>query len=223
MRPQPRNSKRRAGPTHSEPACELKLNGTAMDVPIATGAQPLADSHDTSPALTIPSSTEFFSSGKEKAAGAYRSNSSARASTASQGSKTSTCSRGARGKGGLVARVARCTEQQTQRDGKSPAETFCPAAKAFAYLAPRQSSGTRALAAFWALRGGACSAAPLRATLRERDVWHRGQERSTMWAPTTFCRIVLLSTDMPGSARLAARDDGQVELSLSCRPAAAHE
>lgn len=40
-------------------------------VPITTGAQPLGDSHNTTPALSLPGSTQFLSSGKEKAAGTY--------------------------------------------------------------------------------------------------------------------------------------------------------
>ena len=57
--------------TDSEAECELKLGGTAIAMPITTGAQPLGDEHDRTPALTLIGSTQYLASGKEKAAGTY--------------------------------------------------------------------------------------------------------------------------------------------------------
>jgi hypothetical protein len=48
--------------------CELKLGGTAIDVPITAGADP---GEEGVPAITIVGSTQFLASGKEQAAGAH--------------------------------------------------------------------------------------------------------------------------------------------------------
>jgi hypothetical protein len=60
-----------ASTSHSAAQCELKLGGTAIGVPITTGAQPLGDTNDQAPSMTLVGSTQFFSSGKEQAAGSH--------------------------------------------------------------------------------------------------------------------------------------------------------